>query len=105
MMLLRNVRTKWWNPASGRVGLSYAGENASGGRVPPVQLHDFWLRRNLSIGFNHRRRRTHKMSTFELIKGLIDHTSNGGRIGRLRSEFITLISVYSVYSVCSVVPS
>jgi hypothetical protein len=42
------------------------------------------------------------MNLFEIVEGLIGRATLGGRVGRLRSQLITLISVYSV---ASVVPS
>ena len=39
----RNASTERWNPASGRVGLLFAAENASRGRVPPNATA--WIRR------------------------------------------------------------
>ncbi len=55
--------------------LRRAGSKVHGGR-PALQPSCFH-----AIGFNHRRRRTHRMKVIEIMNESIDQAPNGGRVG------------------------
>ncbi len=87
-------------PQTAKRVLRRTGRNFSGIRMQgpsgPAQAPALRPSRFPRVGLNPKRRR---MNIFELIKESIGRATNGGRVGRLRSKFVTLISVYSVSSV------